>query len=280
MSFYALFGYLLNPLNSLIQSNRFIQDALIAADRLFQILDLEQEFDHDDMVDISAEEIAKISFAKISFRYGSGKNLFTGLDLQFEMKKINGISGDSGSGKSTILSLLQGIYTPSEGRIMLGNYDLAYIRRSSLCETIASVPQKTDIFNGSIAENIALTDHSVDMAKVVRVCAETNIRDIIENLPSGLFTMLGENGTKLSGGELQKIAIARAVYSSPEIYLFDEPSASMDVASEDKLKSLILGLKEKGKTIILVSHRSSTLEICDNVQYLKAGMVFQKADGL
>jgi ABC-type bacteriocin/lantibiotic exporter with double-glycine peptidase domain len=275
MSLYALFGYMLGPLNSLIQSNRFIQDALIAADRLFQILDLEQENDHEDMIDPAPADITKINFDKISFRYGSGKNLFTRLDLQFEMKKINGISGDSGSGKSTLLSLLQGIYPLSEGRIVLGNYDLSYLRKSSLSRIIACVPQKTDIFNGSVAENIALSDQLPDMSKVVKVCTETGIMEMVENLPFGLMTLLGENGVKLSGGELQKIAIARAVYRDPEILLFDEPSASMDKASEEQLKMLILKLKEKGKTIILVSHRTSTLEICDKVQYLKDGMIVQ-----
>jgi ATP-binding cassette subfamily B protein len=275
MSFYALFGYMLGPLNSLIQSNRFIQEALIAADRLFQILDLEQEKDNENMVDPSPSEISKIQFEKITFRYGSAKNLFTCLDMHFKMGKINGISGDSGSGKSTILSLLQGIYPIPEGRVFLGDFDLSYVKRSSISRLIAAVPQKTDIFNGSVAENIALSDQSPDIGKVIKVCHETGIMEMIESLPLGLLTILGENGVKLSGGELQKIAIARAVYRDPEIYLFDEPTAAMDKASEDQLKALLLKLKNKGKTIILVSHRNSTLEICDTIQYLKNGMVTQ-----
>ena len=279
MSFYALFGYLLAPLNSLIQSNRYIQDALIAADRLFQILDLEQENDHEDMVDPNSGDITKIILDKISFRYGSGKNLFTGLDMQFDMKKINGISGESGSGKSTLLSLIQGIYPLNEGRIFLGTYELSYIKKSSLSRLIASVPQKTDIFNGSVAENIALTDQSIDMRKLIKVCNYTAIMEMIENLPFGLMTLLGDNGVKLSGGELQKIAIARAVYRDPEIFLFDEPSSAMDKNSEDKLKLLILKLKENGKTVILVSHRNSILEICDTIQYLKnVKTIQQKSD--
>jgi ATP-binding cassette subfamily B protein len=274
MSFYALFGYMLGPLNSLIQSNRYIQDALIAADRLFQILDLEQENDHEDMADISPEEINRITFEKASFRYGSGKNLFTEIDMRFEMKSINGISGDSGSGKSTLLSLLQGIYPLTSGRIIFGNYELDYIRKSTLSRLIASVPQKTDIFTGTVAENIAVCDQQPDMTRVIQVCHETGIMEMIENLPGGLMTLLGDNGVKLSGGELQKVAIARAVYRDPEIYLFDEPSAAMDADSEERLKNTIIGLKEKGKTVILVSHRNSTLEICDTVHYLKNGKVF------
>ena len=274
MSFYALFGYMLGPLNSLIQSNRYIQDAMIAADRLFQILDMEQENDHEDMADISPSDITRIAFEKASFRYGPGKNLFAELDMRFEMKSINGISGDSGSGKSTLLSLLQGIYPLTSGRIVFGTYELDYIRKSSLSAIIASVPQKTDVFNGTLAENIAVCEQQPDMTKVIQVCYETGIMEMIENLPAGLFTLLGDNGVKLSGGELQKIAIARAVYRDPEIFLFDEPSAAMDAASEEKLKNTIIGLKQKGKTIILVSHRNSTLEICDTLHYLKNGKVF------
>jgi ATP-binding cassette, subfamily C, bacteriocin exporter len=275
MSFYALFGYMLGPLNSLIQSNRIIQDALIAADRLFQILDLEQEKDHEFLLDLKPGDITKIIFDKASFRYGSGKNLFTGLDLKFEMKKITGISGDSGSGKSTLLALLQGIYPLSAGKIALGKYDLSYIRRSSLTRLVASVPQKTDIFNGNVVENISLSDSKSDMAKVINVCQECGIMEMIENLPLGFMTPIGDNGVRLSGGELQKISIARAVYNNPEIFLFDEPSSSMDEASENQMKNLFLKLKDSGKTIILVSHRTSTLEICDKVWFLKNGTVFQ-----
>jgi ATP-binding cassette subfamily B protein len=266
MSFYALFGYMLSPMNTIIQSNRYIQDALIAADRLFQIMDLEQENENENMIDLAPENISKIKFDKICFRYGSGKNLFTNLDLLFEMKKINGISGDSGSGKSTILSLLQGIYPLCGGKIILGDYDMSYIKKSSLSRIIASVPQKTDIFNGSVAENIALSENLTDLSGVVKVCYDTGIIDMIEKLPHGLMTLLGENGVKLSGGELQKIAIARAVFRNPEIYLFDEPTAAMDKNSEEHLLGLILKLKKNGKTIILVSHRSSTLAICDQIQ--------------
>ena len=273
MSFYALLGYMLGPLSSLIQANRFIQDALIAADRLFQILDLEQENDNDNMIEIRPDDIKKITFEKICFRYGAGKNILSNLDLKIETKKINGISGDSGSGKSTLLALLQKVYTPSSGRIFLGDYDLSFIKKYSLNKIMASVPQKTDIINGSVAENIAIGDLHADMARIIQVCHEAGIMDMIENLPHGLLTLLGENGVKLSGGELQKIAIARTVYCDPEIFLFDEPSAAMDQLSENNLKSLILYLKKKGKTIILISHRKSTLDICDTIQEIKDGKV-------
>ncbi len=276
MSFYTLFGYMLGPLNSLMQSNRSIQDALIAADRLFQILDLEQENDHEDMVDISPSDITKIRFDKMSFRYRSGKNLFSDFDFQPEIGKVNGIAGDSGTGKSTLLSLLQGIYTPTEGRILLGDFDIAFIRRKSLCRIVATVTQKTDIFNGTVAENIAISDQPIDLTRVIRVCHETGIMGMIDNLPSGLLTHLGDNGVQLSGGELQKIAIARAVYRDPEIFLFDEPSSAMDMDSETQLKNLILKLKEKRKTILLVSHRRSTLDICDSVIYIKDGKIIQQ----
>jgi ATP-binding cassette subfamily B protein len=276
MSLYALFGYMLGPLNNLMQSNRTIQDALIAADRLFQILDLEQENETENVVDITPSEITKICFDKLSFRYGSGKNLFTNLNFEMEINKIHGISGDSGSGKSTLLSLLQKIHLPTDGRILLGNLDLAFVRGSSLAGIIASIPQKTDVFNGTVAENIAISELPIDLSKVIRVCHESGIMEMIEKLPSGLLTLLGDNGVKLSGGELQKISIARAVYRDPEIFLFDEPSAGMDKASEDKLKTLLLKLKENGKTIIIVSHRKSTLDICDSIMFINEGIIIQK----
>lgn len=271
MSFYALFGYMLGPLNNLIQSNRLIQDAMIAADRLFQILDLEQETENENMIDLKENEIDRIEFEKVSFKYGSGKYIFTKLDLQIEMHKITGITGDSGSGKSTLFSLIQKVYPLSEGRIFLGDYELDLINKTSLNKMIAVVPQKIDIFNGTVIENIAIGAFKPDMSKIIKVCNEIKIMDMIENLPHGLLTLLGENGVKLSGGELQKIAIARCVYHDPEIFLFDEPTASMDETSEEKIKSLIVNLKKRNKTVILISHRNSTLEVCDSIKIIKDG---------
>ncbi len=280
MSFYALFGYMINPLHTLLQSNRFIQDALIAADRLFQVLDLEQENEFGNMAEPEYSEITKISFENVCFRYGSSKNLFSNLNLEFEMNRINGINGQNGSGKSTILSLLQGVYPVTHGRILFGNFDLQNIKKSSLKTMMSCVPQKTEIFSGSLAENIAVGELQTDMTSVIRVCHESGVLEAMENFPSGFNTLLGDNGVKPSGGELQKIAIARALYCDADIYLFDEPSSSMDKYSEENLKSLLINLKKKRKTIIIVTHCNSLLEVCDVIHNIENGIASRKMQSL
>lgn len=273
MSFYALFGYMLGPLGSLIQSNRIIQDALIAADRLFQILDLEQENEKKEMHHLQPDDFQVIRMKDAVFRYGSGRLILKGVSLEIQKGFITGISGDSGSGKSTILNIIQGLYTLNGGSIRFGEFDIGMISKRSISKNIASVTQKIDVFNGTLAENIALGDYRPDMGRINAICADAGLSEIIDSLPAGLNTHLGDNGIRLSGGEYQKMGIARALYVDPGLYLFDEPTSAMDRKSEESFKSLLCKLKSKGKTILLVSHRKSTLEICDIIFKIEEGKV-------
>jgi len=177
MSFYALIGYLLSPLASLIDMNRTIQDALIAADRLFQIMDLEMEETHKEKITLTKEMLGDISFKNVSFRYGSRVTVFENLDLSIKKSKLTAIVGESGSGKTTLISLLQNIYPLQSGNIEIGQFNLNYISNSSLREIVSVVPQKIDLFAGSILENISIGDIEPDMKKIVNICYLSIIRD-------------------------------------------------------------------------------------------------------
>ncbi len=276
MSFYALIGYILSPLASLINTNKSVQDALIAADRLFQIMDLEMEEQESEKITLTKDMLGDISFKDVSFRYGSRVTVFENLTLKIKKNKMTAIVGESGSGKSTLISLLQNIYPLQSGNIEFGKYNLSYISNYSLRDIVSVVPQKIDLFAGSILENIAIGEIEPDMKKIVDICQSLGIMKFIEKFPNGFQTYVGENGVSLSGGEKQRIAIARALYKEPEILILDEATSSLDSASEQYVQKAIQYLKEQNKTIIVIAHRLSTVMNADEIIVLDNGKVVEK----
>lgn len=273
MSFYALVGYILTPVTALIGANQTIQDALIAADRLFQIMDLEQEQSAEGKVDLTPDMIGDITFANVSFRYGSRTQVFSDFSLSIGKGTTTAIIGESGSGKTTLISLLQNIYPIQQGRICIGNYDLKFIRNESLRALVSTVPQQVELFGGTVVENIALGDYDPDMKRIMDICAQLGIKEFIEKLPQAYNTHLGEHGFSLSGGERQRIAIARALYKTPEILIFDEATSSLDSASEQKVKATLHDFAATGKTVIIIAHRLSTVKDADTIVVMGNGEV-------
>ncbi|NHA07890.1 peptidase domain-containing ABC transporter [Mucilaginibacter sp. HC2] len=275
LSFYTLIGYFTGPVSSLIGMNRTVQDAVIAADRLFEIMDLEREKD-ENQIDLSPDKIGDIRFENVSFRYGTRVAVFDNLSLIIPKGKFTAIVGESGSGKSTLMSILQNIYPIQGGNVRIGEYDLKYINNSSLRQMISVVPQQIDLFAGNVIDNIAVGDNEPDMKKIIDISAKLGITGFIESLPKGFQTYLGENGTSLSGGQRQRIAIARALYRNPEILILDEATSSLDSVSEKYVQKMIEMLKEEQKTVIVITHRSSTLNNADNIIVLDKGMVIEQ----
>lgn len=275
MVFYSLISYVISPIGSLISSNQTIQDALIAADRLFQIMDLEREQEDAPKIVLQPDMIGEISFENVSFRYGSRKEVFNGLNLKIEQGKTTAVIGESGSGKTTLISLLQHIYPIQQGRIRIGNYDIAQIDNKSLRRRVGTVPQQIELFAGTIVENIAVGDLHPDMKRIVNLAEQLGLKEFIERLPKGYATYIGEHGTSLSGGERQRIAIARALYKEPEILIFDEATSSLDSISERYVKQTLETLAQKGKTIIVIAHRLSTVKDADKIVVIDKGQVVE-----
>ena len=278
MSFYTLVGYLLGPVSFLISSNQNIQNALIAADRLFQIMDLEREEDVKHKVKLKRKKISDICFQNVNFRYGTRVQVFENLNLTIKKKTFTAIVGESGSGKTTLVSLLQNIYPIQSGTIRIGDLDLAHIRTDSLRRLISVVPQKLDLFAGSVIDNIAVGDYEPDMDKILSVCRKLNIIELLEKLPNGFNTYIGENGVNLSGGEKQRIAIARALYKDPEILILDEATSSLDSGSEQYVYNTIKYLLSRKKTIIVIAHRLSTIMRADQIILLKDGKLIEQGN--
>ena len=274
MIFYSLIGYVLSPIGSLINANQTIQDAQIAADRLFQILDLETEStDASTKVKMEPDMIGDIVFDNVSFRYGSRKQVFSSLSLVIPKGKTTAVVGESGSGKTTLVSLLQHIYPIQAGRISIGQYDIAMISNESLRRFIGIVPQKVELFSGTLLSNICLGVLQPDMRRVLDIVTQLGLKDFVDGLPKGLDTIVSEQGTTFSGGERQRIAIARALYKQPEVLIFDEATSSLDSISERFVKETLRALAAQGKTIIVIAHRLSTIKDADRIVVIDKGQV-------
>jgi ATP-binding cassette, subfamily C, bacteriocin exporter len=273
MSFYALMGYFTSPALSLIGANKSVQDALIASDRLFEIIDLETESHNTNKVELKAELMGDIQFNNVAFRYGTRTVVFEKLNLLLKKKSRIAIVGESGSGKSTLLSLLQNIYPLNEGNILIGGLDIQTISNSSLRKCIGVVPQHIDIFSGSIIENIALGEEEPDMQRIFGLSQRLGIHDFVTKLPNAYATYLSEQGVNLSGGQRQRVAIARALYRNPELLILDEATSSLDPASERNVQETLEWFKQQGKMIIIIAHRLTTIKNCDTILVLNNGQL-------
>lgn len=276
-SFYALISYFTSPVASLIGMNKTAQNALIAADRLFEIMDLERE-KTENKIEIKRENIGDIKFENVSFRYGSRMEVFKNFNAVFKKNETTAIVGESGSGKTTLISLLQNLYPIKEGKIYVGNYDSQFIHYKSLRQLIGVIPQQLNLFSGNIIENIALGDSFPDIQRILDLSKQLGIIEFVEKLPNGFETQIGENGAMLSGGQKQRIAIARALYKDPEILLMDEATSALDTNSEMMVKQVIDDFKKQGKTVIVIAHRLSTIANADAILVMENGTIVESGN--
>jgi ATP-binding cassette, subfamily C, bacteriocin exporter len=275
LSFYALIGYFTGPLTSLIGANKNIQEAMIAADRLFEIIDLETEVSDVNKVSLTPQLVGDIQFNNVHFRYGTRTVVFEGLNLLIKKGQSTAIIGESGSGKSTLLSLLQNLYPLKDGNITIGGIDIQHISNDSIRKIVSTVPQNIDLFAGTVIENIALGDFEPDMQRILGLSQMLGINEFIEKLPNTYGSILSEQGVNLSGGQRQRLAIARALYRMPEILILDEATSSLDPASEQKVQDVLTFFKQQGKTIIIIAHRLSTIKNCDTIAVLQNGKLLE-----
>lgn len=275
LSFYALIGYFTSPVSQLIGMNKTVQNALIAADRLFEIMDLERE-ETTDKLELTADGIGNIQFKDVHFSYGSRVDVFEGFNCEIEKGKTTAIVGESGSGKTTLASLVQNLYSLKKGKIMIGDYDIQYISNQSLRTMVSVVPQQIDLFSGNVIDNIALGEDIPNMQRIIDITKKLGILEFIEKLPNGFQTYLGENGSQLSGGQKQRIAIARALYKNPEVLILDEATSALDTESEQIIQRTLDEFKAQGKTMIVIAHRLSTIAHSDIILVMKEGKVIEQ----
>ncbi|HET6719155.1 MAG TPA: type I secretion system permease/ATPase, partial [Rhodocyclaceae bacterium] len=203
---------------------------------------------------------------------GRSQAILQGLTLTFPAGEVIGLIGPSGSGKSTLARVILGIWPDFEGQVRLDGEALASWSREELGPHLGFLPQDVQLFDGTIAENIARFG-PIESSKVIRAAELTGVHDMVLRLPRGYDTAAGVGGSYLSGGQRQRIALARAIYDDPRLIVLDEPNSSLDDAGEAALLATIAHLKAHGKTVILISHRLNILAIADRILLLRQGAV-------
>ncbi|MGH0036642.1 MAG: ABC transporter ATP-binding protein [Myxococcota bacterium] len=249
-----------------------IQDVTIGLDRVFEILDLEPEVqDAADAVDLESVRQG-VAFRNVSFAYAAGHPVLQKVDFEAGTGTITAIVGPTGSGKTTLLSLLLRLFDPSEGEVRVDGRDLREFTTASVRRQVAVALQENLLFGDTVRENIRYAVPDASEARV-RAAARVACADsFIEQLPDGYDTLLGERGTKLSTGQRQRLSIARAVLKDTPVLILDEPTASLDAATE---LAVLDNLAEWGRerTIFLITHRLSTVRRADRIVFLRNGRI-------
>lgn len=276
VAFNMLASQVANPVIRLAQLWQDFQQVGISVSRLGDILNTPTE---NPKSTLSLPEIqGEIEFDQVSFRYRpDGMNILNDLSFKIYSGEIIGIVGRSGSGKSTVTKLIQRLYTPSQGRVLIDGQDLALVDPMWLRRQIGVVLQDNTLLNRSIRENIALTEPAMPMENVIAAAKLAGADEFISNLPEGYDTLVGEQGANLSGGQKQRIAIARALISDPKILIFDEATSALDYESEHIIMQNMRRICE-GRTVIMIAHRLSTIANADRIVVMDKGELVEQGN--
>jgi PrtD family type I secretion system ABC transporter len=267
-----LLGKAVQPVEQLVGSWRVLIEARAAYGRLAE---LSKDFEGGEQrVSMPAPE-GRLTAENLSFRApGSDTLLLANIVFTLAPGEALAIVGPSAAGKSTLARLLTGVWAPSTGRVRLDGVDMAYWPRQELGPHIGYVPQDVELFDGTVADNIARLD-KVDSEAVVAAAQRANAHDMILTLPQGYDTPVGEQGSRLSPGQRQRIALARALYGKPQLVILDEPNSNLDGAGEIALAHAMGALRSAGVTTVVVTHRPSLIAHVDKIMVLGAGRIQQ-----
>jgi ABC-type multidrug transport system fused ATPase/permease subunit len=246
-----------------------------SAERLVELLDVEAELtDAPDALEL--ERLDTIAFERVSFRY-PGKSVYALRDVSFSLGKGQSLAlvGPSGSGKTTIVKLLMRFYDPTEGRVLVNGLDMRRYRQRSVRSKLGVVLQDVALFNDNVAENIAFAKPAASLDEVRQAAVAAHADDFIQHLPDQYATLVGERGVKLSGGEKQRIAVARALLKEPEMIILDEATSALDSESEHLVQRGLQRLL-RGRSSVIIAHRLSTVMNADQILVIKDGSVLEQ----
>ena len=268
---------LMQPVRAISNLNIDIQQGLAAAKRIFEVLDTQPKIKNQPDA-IKKESLDRnVTFDKVSFSYDGKKQVLS--DISFEVKsgEVVALVGPSGAGKSTLMDLLIRFYDPTKGEIKIDGIDLRKVELGSLRNLMGIVTQETILFNDTVWNNIAYGHENASQERVYNAARAANAHDFIMATPQGYQTIIGDRGVKLSGGEKQRLAIARALFKNPPILIFDEATSSLDSESEALVQEAIDRLM-KGRTVFVIAHRLSTIQNVDKIVVLEHGRIVQMGD--
>lgn len=269
----VLLGRAVQPVEQLVANWRMLTDARAAYRRLQE---LSKGFDEERAPQLALPcPDGHVTVDGVAYRAaGSDRVILNGIALSLAAGEALAVIGPSAAGKSTLARLLTGVWRPSAGNVRLDGADVAYWPREDLGQWIGYVPQDVELFDGSVGDNIARLG-AVDAEAVVLAAQRANAHELILSLPQGYDTQVGEQGARLSPGQRQRIALARALFGNPRLVVLDEPNSNLDGAGEAALAQALSGLRSEGVTTVVVTHRPSLIAHVDKILVLEAGRVAQ-----
>ena len=271
----ALLGKMYGPVNSLLNIQVEWIRSMALFTRIFEYFDMPIEIKNPDQAIKPAKVVGNVEFKNVQFSYDGERQILK--DINFELKSGRSIAlvGPSGSGKSTIANLIPRLYDVCGGKITLDGVDVRSLDLAWLRDKIGIVSQETYMFNGTIRENLLYAKPDATEEELMEACKKANIHDFILNQEKGLDTMVGNRGLKLSGGEKQRLSIARVLLKDPALLIFDEATASLDSISEKKIQDAINPIIDS-RTSILIAHRLSTILAADEILVIRDGKIAER----
>ena len=270
--FWGATALLINPMNRFSIFFADFARAFVGAGRVFEILDLPVEPEDPPGARALPRLLGDVRFEHVGFAYDAGRPVLRDFTAEMLHGEVVALVGPSGAGKSTIVNLVPRFYEPQQGRITVDGVDIAGVRLADLRNAIAIVPQETQLFNGTIAENIRYGRLNASDDEIIGAAREANADEFVSRLPEGYATIVGERGIRLSGGQRQRIAIARAILRDPRILILDEATSALDSHSE-ALIEVALDRLLPGRTTLIIAHRLSTIRRASKILYIEAGSV-------
>ena len=275
IAFFVGVGLIATPLATLGKIATAIQRSLAAAERIFEVLDTKPTiFDANDAIELPRIS-GEVEFKKVNFHYEKGTPILNDVNVKTKPGEIVAVVGRTGAGKTTFVSLIPRFYDATSGSVLIDGTDVKRCKLYSLRKQIGIVHQDTVLFLGTMKENIAYGRFDASNEEIINAAKAANIHDFIMSLPKKYDTIVGERGSLLSGGEKQRVSIARAILRDPRILILDEATSSLDTESErlvqDALEKLI-----KGRTTFIIAHRLSTVQIADRILVFDKGRIIEE----
>ena len=276
IAFQMYSNYVVSPVLRLVALWQNFQQTKVAAKRLEDIMQEQAEPvfnpDRTTLPDVSGE----ITLDRVTFRYRQDtKEILNQISLKIEAGSSIGIVGRSGSGKSTLTKIMQRLYIPEAGTVLIDGVDMAQVEPAWLRRQIGVVLQDTYLFNGSVSDNIALAKLEASQEEIQMAAKIAGVDEFVKEMPKGYNTIVGERGATLSGGQKQRIAIARALITDPKILIFDEATSALDTESERLIKNN-LSKMAAGRTMIMIAHRLSTVQDCNTIIFMEQGKIIEQ----
>ena len=275
VAFVALLSRLYTPATDLMSLHVDVVTSAAYFERIFEYLDLEPDIaDAPDAVD-AARVAGALTFQGVVMEYTPGRRALDDLDFEVQPGEMAALVGPSGAGKTTITYLIPRLYDPTHGRVLLDGADIRGLTLESLRGQIGYVSQETFLFHDTVAVNLRIARPDATLAQMEDACRAASVLDVVESLPDGFETVVGERGYRLSGGEKQRLAIARMLLKDPRILILDEATSSLDTHSERAVQHALATLTD-GRTTVVIAHRLSTVLAADVILYVHEGKVVER----